>query len=120
MPFTCACRICPVSSRTSGRRWKSGSRIPSAQVTAARCRSGLKLVIEQGRLAAVEPWTSVPQLETGDAGFPGLTFLQILFGYRSFDELETAFADCFCEEEETRALLNILFPKRPSAVFPLA
>jgi hypothetical protein len=83
-------------------------------------RSGLKLVLEHGRLAGIEPWMPVPIADQGDAGFPGLTFLQLLFGYRSFDELERAFADCTCEEEETRALLNILFPAKPSAVFPLA
>jgi hypothetical protein len=83
-------------------------------------RSGLKLVIEKGRLAGVEPWTSIPREDEADTAFPGLTFLQLLFGYRSFDELETAFADCYREDEDARILLNILFPKKLSAVFPVA
>jgi hypothetical protein len=43
-----------------------------------------------------------------------------LFGYRSYAELEYAFADCWCFKEDVRALLNILFPKKPSNVYPIA
>ncbi len=43
--------------------------------------------------------------------FPDLTFLQLLFGYRSFDELDYAFADCFAEDE-ARPLVRALFPKQ--------
>ena len=53
----------------------------------------------------------------GDARFPDLTLLQLLFGYRSLEELEYAFADCGAETHEARVLLNSLFPKQPSAVY---
>ncbi len=84
-------------------------------------KGGLRMVFEEGRLAHVEPWGS-PQTDTlldwkaRDALFPGLIFLQLLFGYRSVEDLEYAFADCGARSDETRALLNVLFPKQPSLV----
>ena len=45
------------------------------------------------------------------ACFPDLAFLQLLFGYRSFDELDYAFADCFTDEEMP-PLVRALFPKQ--------
>jgi hypothetical protein len=82
-------------------------------------RTGLRVVIEHGKLTAIESWRPAPKAE-GDVAFPGLTFLQLLFGYRSFDELKYAFADCGCDSEEVSTLLNILFPKKLSNVYPIA
>ena len=82
-------------------------------------RTGFRLVIEHGKITAIEPWKPTPRAE-GDAAFPGLTFLQLLFGYRSFEELIYAFADCWCSSEDVRVLLNILFPKKLSNVYPIA
>jgi hypothetical protein len=82
-------------------------------------QDGLRLVFEKGKLKEVESWRP-PSGDDGLAAFPGLTFIQLLFGYRSFDELHHAFADCFWEENEARVVLNILFPKRQSDVFPVA
>ncbi|MGW8318807.1 MAG: GNAT family N-acetyltransferase [Candidatus Promineifilaceae bacterium] len=56
----------------------------------------------------------------GDAFFPGRTFLQLLFGYRSVDELVYARADCFVSGGDAKILVNILFPKRHSNVVALA
>jgi hypothetical protein len=81
-------------------------------------RSGLRLVLEHGRLADVEPWMPMPRAG-GEAAFPDLTFLQLLFGYRSFDELRHAFADCWVETDEARALLQAMFPKQASNVWPV-
>jgi hypothetical protein len=81
-------------------------------------RDGLRLVLEHGRLAAVEAWEPDENWETVPA-FPGLTFLQLLFGYRSLAELEYAFADCRVGDEETHVLLDALFPKQPSHVWPI-
>jgi hypothetical protein len=81
-------------------------------------RTGLRLLWEEGRLRGVEPWQ--PQRgDEGAAGFPGLTFLQILFGYRALDELQSAFADCWVQDDEPRVLLNALFPKQPSQILPM-
>ena len=54
------------------------------------------------------------------AMFPGLSFLQLLFGFRSLEELEAAFPDCFVRTHEVRALLTALFPKQASDVWALA
>ena len=83
-------------------------------------RSGLKLTFVSGRLSDVQAWKPEPQGESGDAGFPDLTFLQLLMGYRSLEELEYAFPDCWCSNDEARGLLNALFPKRLSHVLPVA
>lgn len=82
-------------------------------------RAGLRLVIEKGRLRTIEAWKPAPE-DGGVVAFPGLTFLQLLFGYRSYEELHQAFADCWCEGEEVRALMDILFPKKLSDVFPVS
>jgi predicted N-acetyltransferase YhbS len=82
-------------------------------------RDGLRIVIEKGRLRTIERWMPSPK-EEGDIAFPDLTFLQIVFGYRSFDELQNAFADCWCDHEDVHVLINILFPKKLSDVFPVA
>jgi len=82
-------------------------------------RTGLRVIIEHGRITAIESWKPGPK-EEGDAAFPDLTFLQLLFGYRSFSELEYTFADCWCDSEDVRVLLNILFPKKLSNIYPIA
>ncbi len=77
-------------------------------------RGGLRLGFEQGSIAAGS-WNP-ERVEEGDAAFPGLTFLQALFGYRSLEELEHAFPDLSARTDEVRALLPILFPKKDSNV----
>lgn len=80
--------------------------------------SGLQLTFERGRLTEIAPWE--PQVRnTGAAEFPDLTFLQLVFGYRSLAELRHAFADCGASPEAT-VLLNALFPKQPSSVWPIS
>jgi GNAT superfamily N-acetyltransferase len=82
-------------------------------------RDGLRLVFERGQLTAIEPWMPMPGAE-GKAGFPDLTFLQLLFGYRSLEELRHAFADCWAAADEAMAVLNVLFPQQVSDVWPVA
>jgi hypothetical protein len=82
-------------------------------------RTGVRLSIKDG-LLSVEPWKPDPFGHSGDAGFPGLTFLQLLFGYRSLDELTHAFADCWWERDETFGLLSALFPKQHSDIHPVS
>lgn len=91
----------------------------SCEIKISFYRNGLHLAIEKGRIISIEPWKPTPE-DGGVLAFPSLTFLQILFGYRSYDELHRAFADCWCDGEEVRALTNILFPKKLSDVFPVA
>ena len=82
-------------------------------------RSGVRLAFEAGRLTAVEPWLPTHD-DGGSAAFPGLSFLQLLFGYRSLEELRGAFPDCWADGDTPRALLGILFPKQPSDFWPVA
>jgi len=82
-------------------------------------RAGLRLALEDGRLATIEAW----QPKRGDDGsiaFPDLTFLQLVFGYRTFDQLSDAFADCSVNSDEARAVIEAMFPRQPSNVWPVA
>jgi hypothetical protein len=91
----------------------------SGEIRISFYRTGVRLLIESGKLTAIDPWKPTPDAE-GEAAFPGLTFLQLLFGYRSFEELKYAFADCGWDSEQVRVLLGILFPKKLSNVYPIA
>ena len=83
-------------------------------------RDGVRLVIERGRLVAVEPWRApVPEDESTAMGCPPLTFLQLLLGYRSLDELTAMFPDVWVRPQR-RLLVDTLFPKIPSRVEQLA
>lgn len=77
---------------------------------------GFRLVLESGRIRRIEPWKP-NHADHGNAGFPALTFLQVLFGYRSFDELKFAFPDCWSDNDQTRVVVNALFPKKFSNVY---
>ncbi|MCP4424654.1 MAG: GNAT family N-acetyltransferase [Chloroflexi bacterium] len=82
-------------------------------------QSQLKLAWKQGQLAEIAPY-EMKRFFDYDAALPDLTFLQLLFGYRSAMELAAARADCDMENEATAViLLNILFPKRPSHILDL-
>jgi len=83
-------------------------------------RDGLKLVFKEGNLVEVERWKPEPLGQSGDAAFPDLVFLQLLFGYRSFEELNYAFADCYPENDDATGLLNVLFPKQTTNVWPVS
>ena len=87
----------------------------SGEVKISFYKTGLRLVFERGKLVTVEDWRPSPE-DDGHAAFPDLTFLQILFGYRSLQELRLSFADCWWQTETIRALLEILFPKKNSSV----
>ena len=103
----------------------------SGTLTLGFYRSGVRLVLERGKVTALASWQpdiAVRGLEFGRpsadvrrplAMFPDLTFLQLLFGFRSLRELEAAFPDCIVRTNDARALLDALFPKTPSDVWPL-
>jgi len=78
-------------------------------------RDGLKLVFEKGKLREAESYKPASGVHS-DLGFPDLAFLQLLFGYRSLDELRYSFADCDADSEEAHVVTAALFPKKPSLV----
>jgi hypothetical protein len=87
----------------------------SGEVKISFYHSGLRLVLEKGRLATIESWKPCHE-DQGNAAFPDLSFLQLVFGYRNFEELEQSYADCTYKDDERRVLLNTLFPKKASSV----
>jgi hypothetical protein len=78
-------------------------------------RSGIRLALKDGKLTGVETWQPESQ-NWGRAAFPNLTFLQLVFGYHNMDELRRAHPDCYYDSDETRVLLDTLFPKKASSV----
>lgn len=82
-------------------------------------RSGLRIKLDHGKIA-FEAWQPEPVGHAGQAAFPNLSFYQLLFGYRSFDEIMAVYPDCWKETDSVYALLNILFPKRNSNLWPIS
>ncbi len=74
-------------------------------------RTGVRLKFEAGRLQSVEPWRPATD-DIGDARFPDLTFLHLLFGHRSLSDLEEMFTDV--QPNAQRGLIETLFPTRSS------
>ncbi len=77
---------------------------------------GFKLTIAPGKISA-KPWSET-EGDEAQASFPPLKFLQVLFGYRSFEELAATYPDCFAKDS-VNPLLKVLFPKRYSNVLPI-
>lgn len=82
-------------------------------------RGGVKLVFENGKLTCAENWQPKVRDDEGNAAFPNLTFLQMVFGYRSLEEIKHAYADCWTQQDAA-VLLSILFPTRPSNVWSIS
>jgi hypothetical protein len=79
------------------------------------CRTGVRLTFAGGKVTDVGPWA--PSEGGESAVFRDLTFLQVLFGFRSLQELRAANPDCSPSDNEARVLLTALFPKQPSGVW---
>lgn len=92
----------------------------SGELTITFYRSGLLLGFEAGKLTKVEAWQPQPHGHSGDVGFPGLTFLHLLFGHRSLDELRYFYPDCWWDFDSAYALLNAMFPRKPSVIWPVS
>lgn len=82
-------------------------------------KTGVKLTFQNGQLTESTSYKPQPG-EMGEIGLPDLTVLQLVFGYRSLDELKSAYADCTWETDEARLLAATLFPKKPSSVMGAA
>lgn len=92
----------------------------SAEIKITFYRDGVKLVLEKGKLVKIEPHRPEPVGHAGDAAFPGLTFLQMVTGYRSLEEIRHAFPDCWTDRDEIRGLLETLFPKKSSDLWAVS
>jgi hypothetical protein len=90
----------------------------SGELKVSAYRSGFALKFEAGRISA-EPWQPKPGAG-GDAAFPDLTFLHLLFGHRTLDEVRHLHRDCWVNGDEARVLLETLFPKQMSNIWPVS
>jgi hypothetical protein len=80
-------------------------------------RTGVHMVFEAGRITSIEAWKPVDG--EASATFPALTFLHLLFGHRTLDEVRHIYVDCWANDP-TRALLGVLFPRKPSSIWPVS
>ncbi|GCE14930.1 GNAT family N-acetyltransferase [Tengunoibacter tsumagoiensis] len=104
--------IAPVLEKRLASSWMANY---SGTVKIDFYRTGLVLQFEQGRLTRVEPWHKPVYGVDPLAGFPPLIFLQLLFGYRSLEDLRATFPDVWAKKE-AKSLLEILFPQRDSSI----
>lgn len=79
-------------------------------------RDGVRLTFTAGKITNISPWPA-PDRQDAGVNFPPLTFLHLLFGYRSLADLEAAYADCDVRNHDARLLLDALFPTRPSHIW---
>ena len=78
----------------------------------------LTLTFDCGKL--VDMGSYIPKkLESGDAFIHKLSFLDLLFGFRSIDALTQFYPDCNVKDDAMNRLLRILFPQRDSHLIPL-
>ncbi len=103
------------------QRLALGSKAYAGELLISFGTDGMRVVFDRGRLAQADGWTPPqnhdPRPDRPDAVFPGLTFLQFLFGFRSLSDLEYAFPDLEVNSDEARELLETLFPARSSVVW---
>jgi len=78
-------------------------------------RDGLRLGFRKGKLVTSEPWS--PSEGGESACFRGGTFLHLLFGQHTMEDLRQTSPECYPCSNEARVLLRVLFPKQPSSVW---
>lgn len=109
-------RIAPVLER---RLRDSAAAGHTGELKISFYRGGVRMVFEQGKLACVEAWQPKIHEDEGMAAFPNLTFLQLVFGYRSLDALRAAYADLGVRPD-AKVLLEAMFPAKPSYVWSVS
>jgi len=103
-------RVCPVLERNLAESDLAGH---TGSLEISLYRRGVRIVLESGRISAIESWRPSTAC-FGDVAFPDLTFLQLLFGFRTLDQLRSSFPDCLVEREAAAAIVTALFPRRVS------
>ena len=82
-------------------------------------QDGVLFKFEKGKITELRN-LGFDELEKSQAQFPPLTFLHLVFGHRTVAELRAIHIDCATQNEETANLINALFPKKPSEVWPIS
>ena len=100
-------------------------------LTLSNYRQGVRLVFDDGRVKTAAPWALARDVVGQEFGipsadprrpaalFPGLAWVQLALGYRSLDQLMATYPDCMVRTGDARALLDALFPRSHSDVWPL-
>lgn len=78
---------------------------------------GVRLVFAGGQVEKIEDLSHSPS-NWPAAAFPGLSFLQLLLGGRTVEELADFLPDCLVKPDDA-LLLNALFPKQHSSIAPV-
>jgi len=108
-------RIAPVLERRLAESVMAGH---TGRLRIEMYTSRFAIEFERGRITGVGGYEP-ERFADGDALFPDLTFLKLLFGHRDLEELNHAHADCYAKTPEAQVLLGGLFPKRPSRIVPM-
>lgn len=87
--------------------------------------NGLHMRLEEGKIVEIENLVGGElgrgvESEGVGAAFPDLTFLQLLFGWRSLEELKHLFPDCYWKNTEAKILLQTLFLRKSSNLWPIS
>jgi hypothetical protein len=80
---------------------------------------GLRFLFEKGFIQTIEA-LPFEDLEPYSASFPPLVFLHLVFGHHTMADLKDTFTDCLTQDDETQHLLDALFPKKPSEIWPVS
>ncbi len=75
-------------------------------------RTGLLMKFEQGKL--VEASDIEQKFKGADAAFPWHLFLNLVFGHQTVEEMRNFLPDAYASHKTAYALLEILFPFKPS------
>ena len=81
--------------------------------------NGVLLDFEKGKLKSIVP-LAFDELEKSDTRFPAHTFLHLLFGHRTIEELSHIYVDMETKDRETKELIGALFPKKLSHIWPIS
>ena len=81
-------------------------------------RSGIRLSFDHGQISTIENWLP-SEVWQGDARFPDSSFLQLVCGWRRFQDIADIFADC-CGTHDAAVLLDLLFPPFSGKAWVLA
>ena len=82
-------------------------------------KNGLLFQFEKGKITEIRN-LGFEELEKTQAEFPSLTFLHLVFGHRTMGELQEIYIDCRANKNLTVHLIDTLFPKRASEVWPIS
>ncbi len=82
-------------------------------------REGLRFKFLSGKLVSVTS-ERYPERQDAAVNLPDLTFLQMLFGRKSFSEIGELLVDAYANSQQDELLVDTLFPKISSDTFAFA